>query len=144
MFRGENFTVKDYCARQFVEVTPLQPGSSQVSQAALSALGAFRAPHLFLITLMQNAKGKQSDLVLCAETETDRARWVEALSPPPQPTNPEEAVYADWDCPQVQAIHEYIPLQEDELKLEVGEVVNLLRKMQDGRFLSKKGLSTLM
>uniref|UniRef100_A0A914SKN1 SH3 domain-containing protein n=1 Tax=Parascaris equorum TaxID=6256 RepID=A0A914SKN1_PAREQ len=47
-------------------------------------------------------------------------------------SNPEEKVYADWDCPQAAAVHKYTASQEDELSLEKGDLINILRKMPDG------------
>ena len=36
------------------------------------------------------------------------------------------------DCPQVQAIYDYHSEQPDELSLERGDIVKVLRKMADG------------
>jgi len=57
---------------------------------------------------------------------------LEAVSPPVS-DNPDEIVYVEWDCPQVMALHPYVACQPDELSLEVGDVVNVLRKMSDGK-----------
>jgi neuronal guanine nucleotide exchange factor len=64
--------------------------------------------------------------------ESDRQRWLEAVSPPVS-DNPNETVYEEWDCPQVTAIHPYVACQPDELSLEVADVVNVLRKITDGK-----------
>ncbi|PIO72120.1 SH3 domain protein [Teladorsagia circumcincta] len=53
--------------------------------------------------------------------------------------NPEEKIYAEWDCPQAIAVHCYNKNQDDELSLEVGDMVNVLRKMPDGWFFGQKG-----
>lgn len=37
------------------------------------------------------------------------------------------------DCPQVQALHDYQAQQSDELSLVPGDVVNVLRKLPDGK-----------
>jgi neuronal guanine nucleotide exchange factor len=47
--------------------------------------------------------------------------------------NPEEKLYEQWDCPQVLAKHTYIGLQPDELALDPGDIVNVSRKMADGK-----------
>jgi neuronal guanine nucleotide exchange factor len=57
---------------------------------------------------------------------------LEAVSAPVS-DNPDETVYEEWDCPQVMAIHPYVAYQPDELSLEVGDVVNVLRKINDGK-----------
>ncbi|KAK6026746.1 hypothetical protein OSTOST_07269, partial [Ostertagia ostertagi] len=47
------------------------------------ALTAFPTrPHLFLCVFMRNARGRQTELLLNAESETDRERWLSALRPP--------------------------------------------------------------
>lgn len=51
-----------------------------------------------------------------------------------QCSNPEEKIYADWDCPQAITVHDYKAGQEDELCLTKGDLVNILRKMPDGIF----------
>lgn len=38
-----------------------------------------------------------------------------------------------WDCPQVRSEHPYVAQQPDELSLDVGDVVNVLRKTKDGK-----------
>lgn len=46
--------------------------------------------------------------------------------------NPDEKIYAEWDCPQAVAVHAYAADQEDELNLVPGDLINILRKMPDG------------
>jgi len=70
--------------------------------------------------------------VLSCSTESDRQSWLEAMSPPVS-DNPDETVYEEWDCPQVMAIHPFVACQPDELSLEVADVVNVLRKLSDGK-----------
>lgn len=146
--------MKDYCPRQFVDIAPLEPTSPIVPIGALSALGfaallswpqgantgfrcrlgPSRRPALFQVTLMASARGKQVELILAGESETERARWMEALARPSEGGlgTGGAAVYADWDAPQVQATHDFRPEQEDELPLAAGDVVKVLRKMPDG------------
>jgi neuronal guanine nucleotide exchange factor len=72
---------------------------------------------------------------LSCSLESDKQRWLAAFTPPAPPEdNPEERVYESWDCPQVQALHAYVGQQPDELSLDVADVVNVLRKLPDGRF----------
>ena len=70
--------------------------------------------------------------VLSCSAESDQQRWLEAVNHPLS-DNPDETVYEEWDCPQVIAIHPYVACQPDELSLEVADVVNVLRKMNDGK-----------
>ena len=69
--------------------------------------------------------------VMSCSSESDRTRWLEAVTPRIS-ENPEEKIYEEWDCPQVQTIHPYVATQLDELSLETTDVVNVLRKMADG------------
>lgn len=66
-------------------------------------------------------------------TSSGRQRWLEATAPPAS-SNPEETLYEQWDCPQVSVNHTYTAQQPDELNLQPGDVINVLRKMSDGEF----------
>lgn len=85
-------------------------------------------------------------------------RWLAAF---PNPTNPDgedsEVIYEDWgegrshaagscfeprllrlrsfgpDCPQVQCVEQYVAQQTDELSLEPTEIVNVIRKTNEGK-----------
>jgi len=71
-------------------------------------------------------------LVLNCDTETDKTRWLEAIRPAAAQDEGDERIYEPWDCPQVRVVSEYHAIQEDELDLDVGDVINVLRKMPDG------------
>ncbi|KAI1716135.1 rhoGEF domain-containing protein [Ditylenchus destructor] len=129
------FVCKDYAPRRFIVIEPVEPHSHKVPAGAVSALPG--KPHLFFCILMQNARGKQVELLLNAESESDRERWLSAMRPPTT-ANPDEKIYAEWDCPQAIAVHTYDASQEDELSLENGDLVNILRKMPDGWFYGER------
>uniref|UniRef100_A0A915ARH7 DH domain-containing protein n=3 Tax=Parascaris univalens TaxID=6257 RepID=A0A915ARH7_PARUN len=74
------FVCKDYSARRFVDIEPVEVDSPKVPPAAISVLAT--KPHLFICTLMHNARGRQTELLLNAESESDRERWLSALRPP--------------------------------------------------------------
>ena len=42
------------------------------------------------------------------------------------------------DCPQVQCIKKYVPQEPDELALEESDVVNVFKKLEDGRIFYSK------
>lgn len=69
---------------------------------------------------------------MSCNSESDKERWIEAFSPP-KSEDPDETLYECWDCPQVTAIHNYSGSQPDELALNRGDVINVLRKMADGK-----------
>ncbi|KAK6104181.1 RhoGEF domain family protein [Brugia pahangi] len=130
------YICKDYSARRFVDIEPVEVNDPKLLQSVTAHI-PLKKPHLFICTLMHNAVGKQVELLLNADSETDRERWLSALRPPTC-TNPEEKIYADWDCPQAVAVHRYSPSQEDELPLERGDLINILRKMPDGWFYGER------
>ncbi|KAJ8970097.1 hypothetical protein NQ314_001387 [Rhamnusium bicolor] len=84
--------------------------------------------NLFFLTILENQEGKT---LLSCNKESDRERWIEAFTPP-KSEDPEETLYECWDCPQITVLHNYSPVQPDELSLSRGDVINVLRKMADG------------
>uniref|UniRef100_A0A914Z7E3 DH domain-containing protein n=2 Tax=Panagrolaimus superbus TaxID=310955 RepID=A0A914Z7E3_9BILA len=125
------FICKDYAQRRFVVVEPVEAHSHKVPIGAIASLPS--KSHLFVCILLQNAFGKQVELLLNVESESDRERWLTAMRPPTC-SNPDEKIYAEWDCPQAVGVHHYSANQEDELELEPGDLINILRKMPDGKF----------
>lgn len=150
---GGRYAVVDYCERQLLtvasgDVLPQLP-TRDVPQAG---------KHLLCVTLLENHEGKTVEMVsarvksefrfmfdtynltaigafvqiFACPSETDRQRWLNATEPPAS-DNPDEKLYEQWDCPQVQAKHPYAALQPDELQLDAGDVVNVTRKMADGK-----------
>ncbi|KAL3076254.1 hypothetical protein niasHS_013525 [Heterodera schachtii] len=133
------FVCKDYALRRFVFAEPLEANDARVPLRALHAIGSSSSNlHLILCTLAQNARGNQQvELLLNADSESDRERWLTAMRPPTC-ANTEDKIYSEWDCPQALAVHNYAIQQEDELSLNKGDVVNILRKMTDGWFYGER------
>jgi neuronal guanine nucleotide exchange factor len=52
-------------------------------------------------------------------------------------------LYEQWDCPQVVIKHAYQALEPDELTLDNGDVVNVLRKMKDDGELIRKSSKSI-
>lgn len=143
----ESFAVFDYCARSMLTVS-----SGEVIPQLPTKDLPLAGKHLILLTLLENYDGKMIEMVtflvkfskyilisffdrlqiLSCATETDRQRWLHAMEPPAS-DNPDEKLYEQWDCPQVMAKHTYVGLQPDELNLDPGDVVNVTRKMADGK-----------
>ncbi|XP_042879260.1 uncharacterized protein LOC122257816 isoform X2 [Penaeus japonicus] len=121
----DQYMVLDYCSRNMVQVLELD--------AADKFPGRILDGHknLLILTMLQNHENKTVEMVVSCPMESDRTRWVEAVTPRSS-DNPDERIYEEWDCPQVQAIHPYVAKQPDELSLEVSDVVNVLKKMADG------------
>uniref|UniRef100_A0A8C5QV56 Rho guanine nucleotide exchange factor 15 n=1 Tax=Leptobrachium leishanense TaxID=445787 RepID=A0A8C5QV56_9ANUR len=87
----------------------------------------------FFLTLLENHQGKTCDRLFKAPTQSDLHRWVAAF-----PNQKDEAfcgsdtIYEDWDCPQVQCVDQYSPVQADELSLDPADIINVLRKTSEG------------
>ncbi|KAF2366737.1 Dbl (DH) domain [Trinorchestia longiramus] len=121
----DSYTVLDHCLRNMVQVLELDNSDKPP--------GRWLEGHknLLIVTMLQNHENKTVEMVLSCSLESERTRWVEAVTPRTS-DNPDEQIYEEWDCPQVQAAHPYSGSQPDELSLEVSDVVNVLKKMADG------------
>lgn len=49
---------------------------------------------------------------------------------PPVAESPGEKLYEQWDCPQVLTTREYKTSEPDALNLDVGDVINVTRKIE--------------
>lgn len=119
----DTFSVVTYCERNLVQMSDVEE--------------AFSNKFLIMLTLIKNHEGKTQEMVLCCGGESSRARWISAMSPP-APTNPGERLYEDWDCPQVFVQHAYLAVQPDEVSLQYGDVINVLRKTDDGWYYGER------
>ncbi|CAG9801555.1 unnamed protein product [Chironomus riparius] len=121
----ESYVVFDYCQRSLLQ---LSSGDviPQLPVKDMSTTGKY----IIFMSLLENNAGKPVDLILQCPSETERQRWLQATAPPTS-ENPYETLYEQWDCPQVIVKHAYQALEPDELTLDVGEAVNVLRKMKD-------------
>ncbi|XP_014609615.1 PREDICTED: uncharacterized protein LOC106789693 isoform X3 [Polistes canadensis] len=145
----EAYTVIDVCKRNLL-------ASESVSEDS-----PFAGRNAMMLTLLENHCGKQAEYILTCESNTERERWLEAISPPKREIVG-ETLYESWDCPQVMALYSYSPNQPDELSLQPGkrqkyflkknlyfinymylsgDVINVLRKMTDGWYHGEKLLN---
>ncbi|KAI4498989.1 hypothetical protein M0802_005855 [Mischocyttarus mexicanus] len=124
----EAYTVIDVCKRNLL-------ASESVSEDS-----PFAGRNAMILTLLENHCGKEAEYVLTCESNTERERWLEAISPPKREIVG-ETLYESWDCPQVMALYSYSPNQPDELSLQPGDVINVLRKMTDGWYHGEKLLN---
>ncbi|CAI6348430.1 unnamed protein product [Macrosiphum euphorbiae] len=115
-----NYTVVDYCARNFVEM-------EHTTESVLTS----SYKNLLKLTILENHEAKTIEMLLSCDSESSKKRWIEAMSPPIS-SNPEETLYNEWDCPQVFSEHPYVAIQPDELSLQNGDIVKVLTKMNDG------------
>ncbi|KAF7384864.1 hypothetical protein HZH66_011950 [Vespula vulgaris] len=124
----EAYIVTDVCKRNLLALESVSEDSP------------FAGRNAMMLTLLENYCGKQAEYVLTCESNTERERWLEAISPPKRETVG-ETLYEAWDCPQVMALYSYSPNQSDELSLQPGDVINVLRKMTDGWYHGEKLLN---
>ncbi|KAL1264358.1 hypothetical protein QQF64_004713 [Cirrhinus molitorella] len=119
---SERFVVLDHAHRSLVQVQPYREDTAVLNME-----------HCFCLTLLENHQGRQMERVLKAPTQSDQHRWLAAFPNPDDPNNDqEEVIYEDWDCPQVQCVEQYVANQADELNLERTEIINVVRKTNEG------------
>ncbi|XP_018304984.1 uncharacterized protein Exn [Mycetomoellerius zeteki] len=121
----ECYTVIDACKRNLLA---LESASEESPFAGRNAM---------ILTFLENHCGRHVEYILTCENNTERERWLEAVSPPKRGLVG-ETLYESWDCPQVMAKYPYLPNQPDELSLQSGDVINVLRKMADGWYHGEK------
>lgn len=119
----ERYVVLDYAHRSLVQMKTLRPDE----------LSSWGLENCFTLTLLENHQGRLNERILKAATESEMHRWVAAF---PNPNNADrdatEVIYEDWDCPQVQCKEQYVAQQADEITLEPTEIVNVIRKTNEG------------
>ncbi|CAG2100678.1 unnamed protein product, partial [Medioppia subpectinata] len=129
-----NYAVFDYCSRNTVQLISLSP-----SGEGMGPIGAVRISipnnyqNLAQLILLHNHEAKTAEYTIHFNLESEKLRWIEAVSQPSS-ENPNEIIYEEWDCPQVQCIRSYCAQQTDEISLEETDVLNVCRKIKDGWF----------
>ncbi|CAI5791221.1 rho guanine nucleotide exchange factor 15 [Podarcis lilfordi] len=119
---SERFVVLDYAHRSLVQ-----------AQGCCESSTSHSAENSFYLTLLENHQGRNSDRLCRAPTQSDMHRWMGAFPRhESQSVGKQETIYEDWDCPQVQCIETYSAAQADELSLEPTDIVNVLRKTNEG------------
>ncbi|XP_057326799.1 uncharacterized protein LOC130668493 isoform X2 [Microplitis mediator] len=123
--QDEIYSVIDSCKRSLIALEKVPDDSP------------FAGRYAMILTLLDNYCSRHVEYILSCQNATERERWLDAVSPP-KPNLVGETLYETWDCPQVMALYSYTPVQPDELSLQPGDVINVLRKMADGWNLGEK------
>ncbi|KAM4769482.1 rho guanine nucleotide exchange factor 26 isoform 1-T1 [Cyanocitta cristata] len=127
----ESYNVTEYALREQLLVVPCdgeEPGSSPGKNAAGMLHSARNsASHLFRLVLLSNHAGDRVEMLLGAETQSDRARWITALGQDSDGHHTDRTTLA-----QVEIIRTYTAKQADELSLQVADVVLVYQKVHDG------------
>ena len=108
------------------------------------------------LTLLQNQEQRTQEMLLAFPTESERQRWMAAVTPPAskvvmkrKPSPPclqveGEKIYVDWDCPKVEAVTPHRGVEEDELELARGEHANVVKKTTDGQSTTEAQFEVLL
>eukprot|EP00095_Tigriopus_kingsejongensis_P010586 maker-scaffold449_size167299-snap-gene-0.16 protein:Tk10586 transcript:maker-scaffold449_size167299-snap-gene-0.16-mRNA-1 annotation:"hypothetical protein DAPPUDRAFT_43086" len=120
-----NFLVVDHCPRNLVTLAGVE------SVEGIPGVGKYLSENNpCWLTLLQNHESKTIEWLISFNYESDRLRWIEAVTPQTS-HNPEEKIYEEWDCPQIEGVANYTTQDSDELPLQIGETANVLRKLSD-------------
>ncbi|NXI93276.1 ARHGG factor, partial [Psophia crepitans] len=95
---------------------PSKTGSSGVARGAAGG-------HLLRVVMEKDSEGRREEVVLSAETLSDRARWMTALTHRDK-EKPDSTPKGDLS--QVEITHAYLAKQADEISLQQADVVLVL------------------
>ncbi|XP_036603374.1 rho guanine nucleotide exchange factor 19 [Trichosurus vulpecula] len=85
---------------------------------------------VFLLQFLHSHQPK-SQLLLRAQTESEKQRWISAMCPSSTQED-KEAISENEDLPQVQCIRAYKALEPDELTLEKADILAVRTRTSDG------------
>ncbi|XP_029883870.1 rho guanine nucleotide exchange factor 26 [Aquila chrysaetos chrysaetos] len=127
----ESYNVTDYSLRDQLVVQQCDGEdltSSPVKNASTMLYSRqSSAAHLFRLAVLSNHAGEKVEMLLGAETQSDRARWITALGQDRDGQKTDRTTLA-----QVEIIRTYTAKQSDELSLQVADVVLVYQKVNDG------------
>uniref|UniRef100_H2YNG7 PH domain-containing protein n=1 Tax=Ciona savignyi TaxID=51511 RepID=H2YNG7_CIOSA len=90
-----------------------------------------KAENEIYMVLLENQGGKRIEMVLVPPSQNELTRWTSALNPPSL-SSTGESIYETWDCPQYYCSEPYNAQQPDELTIDVGDVMKVMKKTSDG------------
>ena len=152
----------DYCPRNLVQLqavdsSELRALSSGKSLSEKEQSNSSSQKAAALLTLLQSqAENKTVEWLLTFPSEGERRAWTLAFCPPEEPsdegTEPGEKIYADWDCPEIEAVQDYnseltsstsdngsslgCPENKAVLDVKSGERMKVMRKLtSSGKFI---------
>ncbi|XP_018119267.1 rho guanine nucleotide exchange factor 26 isoform X2 [Xenopus laevis] len=126
----ESYNVTDYCLREKLVVEQydnVEPPSPVKNSTPMLYSRQSSASHLFTLTMLTNYAGEEVEILLGAETLSDRARWITALVHSKDRANTDRTTLT-----QVEITRTYTAKQPDELSLQVADVVLVYQKVNDG------------
>ncbi|KAM3932108.1 rho guanine nucleotide exchange factor 26 isoform 1-T3 [Leptodactylus fuscus] len=126
----ESYNVTDYSMLDQLHVEQCDnddPASPLKTSTPILYSRQNSAYHLFTLTIRSNYAGDEVEMLMGAETLSDRARWITALG-----QSQEKACTDRTTLTQVEIIRTYTAKQPDELSLQVADVVLIYQKVNDG------------
>nr|XP_033778162.1 rho guanine nucleotide exchange factor 16 [Geotrypetes seraphini]XP_033778163.1 rho guanine nucleotide exchange factor 16 [Geotrypetes seraphini]XP_033778164.1 rho guanine nucleotide exchange factor 16 [Geotrypetes seraphini] len=129
----ESYIVTDYAMMDQLAVDKLENNDPQLSPPAKPGTsGGSRnpsGPYLFQVTMRRNSEGRPDQIILAADSLSDRARWITALEEKEEPKKDGKANKEGFR--QVEIIKAYFSKQTDEISLQQTDVVLVLQE-EDG------------
>ncbi|XP_029470901.1 rho guanine nucleotide exchange factor 26 isoform X2 [Rhinatrema bivittatum] len=127
----DSYNVTDYALRDQLSVEQCDNeelnSSPGKNSSAVLYLRQSSTSHLFMLSIHSNHAGEEVEMLLGAETLSERARWIAALG---QSTDKQSVDRATLT--QVEIIRSYTAKQPEELSLQAADVVLLYQKVNDG------------
>ncbi|XP_067826170.1 rho guanine nucleotide exchange factor 16 [Heptranchias perlo] len=121
----ESYTVQDYAMLDHVGVEAVESGELPHSPPGKAATGS--NTHLFKIVMRKNSAGEMEQIVLATDSQSDQARWIDALQRNQRMERDDLA--KKEGLPQVEIIKAHLAKQPDELSLQQADVVVVLQKV---------------
>ncbi|XP_053546316.1 rho guanine nucleotide exchange factor 16 [Bombina bombina] len=129
----ESYLVTDYVKKDHLAVDKMdneEPQTSPTTKTATVGNRSPTAPYMFYITMKKNSEGKREQLLVAADTLSDRARWITALESKEE-TKDDNNKRKREGLQQVEIIKAYLAKQADEVSLQQADVV-LVLQAEDG------------
>ncbi|XP_007943631.1 rho guanine nucleotide exchange factor 16 [Orycteropus afer afer] len=121
----DSYAVQDYAQIEHIQVQKLEPSDLPLPGGSNRASSV---PYPFLVTMLHNSEGHQEQLLLSADSASDRARWIMALE---HRERQGKGHVNKEDLQQVEVIKAYFAKQADEVSLQQADVV-LVFQQEDG------------
>ncbi|XP_004598144.2 rho guanine nucleotide exchange factor 26 [Ochotona princeps] len=127
----ESYNVNDYSLRDqlLVESCDNEEPNSSPGKSSSTMLYSRQSStsHLFTLTVLSNHANEKVEMLLGAETQSERARWITALGHSSGKQPPDRT-----SLTQVEIIRSFTAKQPDELSLQVADVVLIYQRVSDG------------
>ncbi|XP_062970041.1 rho guanine nucleotide exchange factor 26 [Cynocephalus volans] len=127
----ESYNVNDYSLRDqlLVESCDNEELNSSPGKNSSTMLYSRQssASHLFTLTVLSNHANEKVEMLLGAETQSERARWITALGHSSGKQPPDRT-----SLTQVEIVRSFTAKQPDELSLQVADVVLIYQRVSDG------------